>query len=121
MMSSAFLKSCTNALERLMVLMASAIHDVGHEGRNNNFYMQTMHALAIRYNSESVLENMHAATAFEIMLDKKNDCNWWELLKTSKEYMRKGLIRMVLATDPVKTRSTCSTSGKFWQNSKISQ
>jgi len=90
----------TNPLESFMSLVASAIHDVGHMGRNNGFYTKTMHSLAIQYNDKSVLENMHLATSFEVMKEHE-ECNWFNLLlENSKGYVRKGLIDMVLATDP---------------------
>jgi len=85
-----------------MGLIAAAIHDVGHMGRNNLFYTTTMHALAIEYNDKSVLENMHLATSFKIMKDDESS-DWFALLNPEhKKYMRTGLITMVLATDPSK-------------------
>ena len=36
-------------------------------GRNNLFHTKTMSPLAITYNDKSVLENMHVASAFEVM------------------------------------------------------
>lgn len=98
-MASDFVAARTNPLERFMTLVASAIHDVGHMGRNNMFYTKTMHALAVTYNDQSVLENMHLARSFELMKEHK-ECNWFELLTDSQQYVRKGLITMVLATDP---------------------
>lgn len=92
----------------LMSLMAAAVHDVGHFGRNNLFLSKTMDPLALRYNDKSILENMHVALAFETM-QADEECNWLGQLRTSGEYgpnpqqyMRKGLINMVLATDPTK-------------------
>jgi len=73
--------------------------------------MVTMAPLALRYNDKSILENMHVASAFEIMQDDA-DSNWFQFfLKENKEaegshnvqqYVRKGLIESVLATDMAK-------------------
>jgi len=99
-LSSKLGKSQCNPLECFMMLMGSAMHDVGHMGRNNMFYTKTMAPLAIQYNDKSVLENMHLATSFAVMSEEE-DCNWFKLL-TSQTYVRSGLINMVLATDPTK-------------------
>ena len=37
--------------------------------------MQTYDALAIRYNGISILENMHAAESFQMLLENPS-CNW---------------------------------------------
>jgi hypothetical protein len=72
-----------------------------------------MTPLALRYNDKSILENMHVATVFELMHDNKN-FDWFSLLCCEKanrssfslhnvqQYIRKGLIEMVLATDMTK-------------------
>ena len=46
---------------------SASCHDVGHPGLNNAFLTQSGHPLAITYNDESPLEQMHAATTFLIM------------------------------------------------------
>jgi hypothetical protein len=99
--TSEFMRGATNPMGCFMMLVASALHDVGHMGRNNLFYTKTMNPLAIKYNDKSVLENMHLSLSFEIM-QSNEDCNWFGLLKDSQQYVRKGLISMVLATDPSK-------------------
>merc|ERR1712012_128709 len=99
-----------------MSLIAGAIHDVGHPGTNNLFQAKTMSPMAIRYNDKSILENMHVALSFEVM---QNDIasNWFEMLPQAfapikeaeeahpvnlQQYVRKGLVHMVLATDMIK-------------------
>jgi hypothetical protein len=88
-----------------MALMAAAIHDLGHPGVQQTFLTKVMDPLAVRYNDKSVLENFHLATAFELMLNEL-DSNWFELILHGgksefswRDYVRKGLISMVLATD----------------------
>ena len=54
-------------LEVFAALIAAAVHDVDHPGKNNQFLIETGHELAILYNDNSVLENHHLAMAFRIM------------------------------------------------------
>merc|ERR1719217_233085 len=98
-MQSEFFKSRSQPLDPFTVMMAAAIHDVGHPGVNNLFLTKTMDPLALRYNDKSVLESMHAALAFETMKDN-DSCNWYGLLSDEcQKKIRPGLIGMVLATD----------------------
>ena len=53
-------------LERFCVLLASAVHDLGHPGVNNDFLVRTRHRLAGLYNDRSVNEHFHCATAFDL-------------------------------------------------------
>lgn len=85
----------------LVSLVAAAVHDVGHPGVNNDFMVKTRDALALRYNDRSVLENYHAATAFELMKDQQI-----ELLKLDNDQtcppmaaLRLRIVDMILATD----------------------
>jgi len=96
---------CTPA-DNFMVLVAAAIHDVGHPGFNNLYLQNTMDSIAIRYNDRSCLEQMHLAIAFELM-QKDAASNWFGALQSTGEqkmqqYIRKGLIGMVLGTDMAK-------------------
>jgi len=106
----------TSLLDYTMSVIAGAIHDVGHPGRNNDFQKATMSELALTYNDQSVLENFHVATAFEL-LAKMEDCNWFVLLSKDfrndgeaepvnlQKYVRRLLITIVLGTDMAKHRS----------------
>lgn len=98
-MRSEFLASHSKPLDVFVVMMAAAIHDVGHPGVNNLFLTKTQDPLALRYNDKSVLENMHAALAFETMASD-SDADWFSLLTSqSQKTSRTNLIGMVLATD----------------------
>lgn len=115
-LKTGYLSRKVSSLDHLMVLVASAIHDVGHPGRNNLFLSKTMAPQAVTYNDKSVLENMHLALSFETM-QRNADCNWFTMLPRAfqreddepgapavnvQHYARRGLIDMVLATDMAK-------------------
>lgn len=86
-------------LEVFCVIIASAIHDLGHLGVNNDFLINTRHPRAVTYNDKSVNENYHASRAFEIT-QQFSDCNIFEGF-TPEEFKRARqlIIDMVLATD----------------------
>ena len=82
-------------------LIAAAIHDVDHPGRNNQFLINSNHNLAILYNDESVLENHHLAVSFKVLRD--NECNFLENLEPAQlKAFRRMVIDNVLATDMTK-------------------
>lgn len=58
-------------LERFAIILASAIHDLGHPGVNNVFLVKTRDKQAIMYNDKSVNENMHASMAFSLAFDQE--------------------------------------------------
>jgi hypothetical protein len=51
-------------LEKLSLVLAAAVHDLGHPGVNNQFLVQTRNHWALVYNDISVNENMHVSRAF---------------------------------------------------------
>ena len=82
----------------MAALIAAAIHDVDHPGRNNQFLINTSHELAIMYNDESVLENHHLAVAFKLLKDPA--CNFLTNLEPAQmKAFRRMVIDNVLATD----------------------
>lgn len=48
------------------IIMAAAVHDLGHLGVNNDFLINSKHPRATTYNDKSVNENFHISRAFEI-------------------------------------------------------
>eukprot|EP00927_Polykrikos_kofoidii_P074272 TRINITY_DN7025_c0_g1_i1.p1 TRINITY_DN7025_c0_g1~~TRINITY_DN7025_c0_g1_i1.p1 ORF type:complete len:501 (-),score=80.44 TRINITY_DN7025_c0_g1_i1:70-1572(-) len=99
MLSTRFMIAKTTDLDHLMAIVAALIHDVGHPGKNAAYLMKIMDPLAIRYNDHSILENMHLALSFDIMQSDQNS-DWFGMLEgTTREYVRRGLIDMVLGTD----------------------
>merc|ERR1712226_547114 len=81
-LKSEFMHQGTTHLDRFMVMVACAIHDIGHTGFNNPWYVKTHDPLALRYNDKSCLENMHVAKGFEIMREFPK-CNWFAQMVTT--------------------------------------
>ena len=80
------------------MLLAAAVHDVGHPGRTNAFLVASSSPLALRYNDVSVLESFHAATAFELMSVPGRDvCA--SMPPQEAAALRRLIIALVLATD----------------------
>eukprot|EP00727_Mastigamoeba_balamuthi_P011924 m51a1_g7354 putative phosphodiesterase 4d (384) ;mRNA; r:27370-29301 len=87
---------CLSADNVLALLVAGAVHDVGHIGRNNNFLMHTDSELAMVYNDKSILENYHLSTAFKLL--SKHNFLQGRGEKVKREF-RSTVIDIVLATD----------------------
>lgn len=79
-------------------LVAAIIHDYDHPGLNNNFQINSGSYLATLYNDRAILENYHAAQAFDLMRsDKVNVLK--SLSAEQQKDVRETIIRMVLCTD----------------------
>ncbi|KAI9142787.1 hypothetical protein BKA69DRAFT_1123837 [Paraphysoderma sedebokerense] len=85
--------------EQLAFLLACTCHDLGHDGRTNNFHIQTSSPLALLYNDQSPLENYHCHQTF-LLLNKHNI--FINLPKSQQMEIRNLIIRCILATDLVK-------------------
>lgn len=85
-------------LDAFSVLVSAIIHDFRHPGVNNNFLVKTGHALALRYNDESVLENFHAAEAFAVLAHERYNI-MQSLTPSQRSASRFTIIKTVLATD----------------------
>eukprot|EP00934_Nitzschia_sp_Nitz4_P007846 Nitzschia sp. Nitz4//scaffold28_size193895//34984//36783//NITZ4_001632-RA/size193895-processed-gene-0.215-mRNA-1//1//CDS//3329545883//7836//frame0 len=95
----------TTELETLALLLAAVIHDVGHPGRNNNFQVQAQMDCAIAYNDVSVLENMHAASAFSRLMGSgaNPEVNIFQNMPQDQiATVRKLMVQAVLHTDMTK-------------------
>eukprot|EP00943_MAST-04B_sp_MAST-4B-sp1_P005633 g5633.t1 len=83
------------------ILIAAAVHDVGHPARNNQFLVTTEHRLSKVYHDQSVLENYHIARSMELMVTEK-----WSLLagfsKVDASDIRALMIKSILHTDMAK-------------------
>mmetsp|Transcript_40055 Transcript_40055/g.89881 ORF Transcript_40055/g.89881 Transcript_40055/m.89881 type:complete len:886 (+) Transcript_40055:59-2716(+) len=85
-------------LEKLAALTAAASHDVGHTGQANRFHVTTRTALAMLYNDQSPLENMHCALAFAIL--RISSADFLEpLAAVQLTTFRSIVVQMILDTD----------------------
>eukprot|EP00051_Salpingoeca_urceolata_P005821 m.77744 g.77744 ORF g.77744 m.77744 type:complete len:720 (+) comp14559_c0_seq1:332-2491(+) len=99
------MSSCMNDvfsdLEVFAAVIAAAAHDVAHFGLTNQFLVATDHPLAVLYNDQSVLENHHAATAFQLMAEPGLDLIA-PLDPEDRSDVRKMIIAMIMSTDMAK-------------------
>jgi hypothetical protein len=88
-----------NYQDACSILIAAIAHDVGHAGTNNPFQLKARTQLAVMYNDQSPLENMHASRTFETML--KPGANFLEQLpREDFDNVRAKIVDAILATDP---------------------
>lgn len=91
-----------NAIDSFAIVLAAAVHDVGHPGNNNGFEVSAHTKLALIYNDRSVLENYHCSEAFITMTQDK-DCNvLGDLIDDERNAIRHVMIESILATDMTK-------------------
>ena len=50
-----------------VLLVSTLVHDVDHNGLNNNFHINSQSPLALLYNDISVLENHHCSYATKLL------------------------------------------------------
>lgn len=86
-------------IERFAIILASAIHDLGHPGVNNAFLVRTRDQQAVIYNDKSVNEMMHASLAFQIAQDNPEIDIFARFSQEEYELVRKLVLDMVLSTD----------------------
>ena len=83
--------------DKFSAYVASIVHDIGHNGLNNTFHVNTASNLALLYEDVSVLENMHVTETFRIL--NKKQCNWMLLLPISlRRYISKCIRQIVMST-----------------------
>ncbi|KAK9815046.1 hypothetical protein WJX73_005831 [Symbiochloris irregularis] len=85
-------------LELLCIIIAAAVHDVGHPGVRNDFLVNLGTDAAVRYNDNSVNENGHAAMAFELLYNPKH--NFVAHLRADeRHFFRRTVCDIILGTD----------------------
>lgn len=82
----------------MAILVAAYCHDMNHNGRTNDFHIRNRSDIAMLYNDQSVLENMHAAACFETMRRPGHDI-FAHTTSSEFRHLRKSIIRAILATD----------------------
>lgn len=60
-------------LDIFVLLTATLVHDVDHNGLNNNFHMNSQSPLAVLYNDISILENHHCSFATKLLSRTENN------------------------------------------------
>ncbi|XP_028307531.1 cGMP-inhibited 3',5'-cyclic phosphodiesterase A-like isoform X1 [Gouania willdenowi] len=87
------------ALELMALYVAAAMHDYDHPGRTNAFLVATSAPQAVLYNDRSVLENHHAASAWNLFMSHP-DYNFLVNLDHGEfKRFRFLVIEAILATD----------------------
>ncbi|XP_056410266.1 cGMP-inhibited 3',5'-cyclic phosphodiesterase 3B [Hyla sarda] len=87
------------ALELMALYVASAMHDYDHPGRTNAFLVATNAPQAVLYNDRSVLENHHAAAAWNLFLSQPDYNFLASLDHVQFKRFRFLVIEAILATD----------------------
>ncbi|GMF12984.1 unnamed protein product [Phytophthora lilii] len=97
-MDNGYLQDLLTYQEVFAAIVAAAIHDFRHPGKNNNFMIKSGSDLAIEFSDSSVLERMHLAEAF--LLTKDPLFNIFVGLSPGQySEVRKAIVEMVLSTD----------------------
>lgn len=91
-------KSYLSPLNNFALLYSAMVHDLDHPGNTNLFEINSMSALAVLYNDQSVLENHHCSCAFELLRKPSADL-FHNLHVESQKELRKFIISTILATD----------------------
>ncbi|XP_028276220.1 cGMP-inhibited 3',5'-cyclic phosphodiesterase A-like isoform X2 [Parambassis ranga] len=87
------------ALELMALYVAAAMHDYDHPGRTNAFLVATSAPQALLYNDRSVLENHHAASAWNLFLSRPEYNFLANLEHVEFKRFRFLVIEAILATD----------------------
>jgi hypothetical protein len=89
-------------LDIVALLLSAIVHDFQHPGVNNMYLINTQNELAMLYNDQSVLENMHVSEAFKLIF-KQPGCRIFNKLSTEEvKIIRKRMLQCVLSTDNAK-------------------
>ncbi|XP_071351421.1 cGMP-inhibited 3',5'-cyclic phosphodiesterase 3A-like isoform X2 [Trachinotus anak] len=87
------------ALELMALYVAAAMHDYDHPGRTNAFLVATSAPQAVLYNDRSVLENHHAASAWNLFMSRPEYNFLVNLDHVEFKRFRFLVIEAILATD----------------------
>ncbi|XP_037079909.1 high affinity cAMP-specific and IBMX-insensitive 3',5'-cyclic phosphodiesterase 8B-like isoform X2 [Pollicipes pollicipes] len=93
------LKSVFDPVDEAICLIASAVHDVDHPGKNSPFLCNSRNELAMLYNDLSVLESHHAAFAYKLTHSDERVNIFKNLDEALYKRTRQSIIDMVLATE----------------------
>jgi len=85
-------------IDMYTLIVSALCHDVAHPGRTTQFLVETRHELAMRYNDNSPLENMHCAKMFEICGREDADA-FGKFDKEAYKHARKICVVAIINTD----------------------
>lgn len=92
------LASPRQTLDIFVLLVATLVHDVDHNGLNNSFHINSQSPLAVLYNDISVLENHHCSFANKLLARTENNI-FANMEPEEQQRARSRMIRCVLSTD----------------------
>ena len=105
-----------NILSKCALFLSCICHDYKHPGLNNDFLKDSKNILAIKYNDNSILENMHISEAFKLTIDYPN-CNIFSGMNSENyKQMRKMMISCVLCTDMINHKEAINFMEKIINN-----
>lgn len=90
--------SLPQTLDIFVLLVATLVHDVDHNGLNNSFHINSQSPLAVLYNDISVLENHHCSFANKLLARTENNI-FANMGAEEQQRARTQLIQCVLSTD----------------------
>ena len=94
-----------NNMSICALFLSCICHDFKHPGVNNNYLKETNSSLALLYNDESILENMHISETFKLINSDQNLNIFENVDKNIYNNFRKQMISCVLHTDMIKHNS----------------
>ena len=102
-LGGAGLSELLEPLEIFVILFAAIVHDLGHDGKNNLYHINSMSQRAIDHNDISVHESEHCARAFRIMHGGDGSCNFiGDMNDQDRKKVRTLVIELILGTDMTK-------------------
>ena len=89
------------AVDKFALVVAAFSHDVGHNGENNQFLVQSGSILALRDGEESVLEKMHLRISWDTL--ELENCNFLKTMSLSNKRRFAHVFKIsILGTDNAK-------------------
>ena len=89
-----------SAFEVFVVYFSALCHDLNHPGTNSLYEIKRKSDLALLYNNESVLENMHISQVYRMLRDnEKVDIISGLKSPVQRERMKKLLNKLIVSTD----------------------
>ena len=105
-------------ISKCALFLSCICHDYKHPGVNNNFLKDTKNILAIKYNDNSILENMHISEAFKLTIDSPNCDIFTGMNSEIYKQIRKEMISCVLFTDMTRHQLTIDFMNEVNKNKK---